>query len=233
MQSYRANHRNGVGMLSCGAKRSSDPQAEKWAVSDAQQLQRLKNGDREAFAALVREHHRALVGLATPLVGRADAEEVVQNAWLKAHRAIARFEGRSQLRTWLARIVINEAKMLLRRRGRELLVGDWSASDNPGDPLAERFKPRGGWQHPPAVWDTDSPDELLAREQLADCLDRLLQTMPANQRALLELRDASGMSFDAICNELSLSASNARVTLHRARAQLFKLVDHYQETGEC
>ena len=57
--------------------------------------------------------------------------------------------------------------------------------------------------------------------------------MPDQQRAMLELRDASGLGFDEICNELTITASNARVLLHRARTQLFKLVDHYQETGEC
>lgn len=200
---------------------------------DSEQLQKLKAGDQTLFAELVRDHHRALIALAVPIVGRSEAEEVVQNAWLKAHQAIGQFEGRAQIRTWLGRIVINEAKMQLRQRGRELLFSDWQSDDESGDALADRFSHSGSWQSPPMQWDMDTPEGLLMREDLANCLEELLNAMPPNQRAILELRDTSGFSFEEICNELSLSASNARVILHRARSQLFKLVDHYEETGEC
>ena len=70
-------------------------------------------------------------------------------------------------------------------------------------------------------------------DALRDCLENLLTALPEHQRALLEMRDSSDLPFDEICNTLSISASNARVLLHRARAQLFKLVNRYQETGEC
>lgn len=197
------------------------------------ELQQLKKGDRSRFAILVRDHHRALVALVTPIVGASESEEVVQNTWLKAYRSIAGFEERSQIRTWLARIAINEAKMQLRQRKRELLFSDWGEPNQSGDPMEAHFKQDGHWREPPATWHTDSPDNLLTREQLAECLEKLLANMPANQRALLEMRDASGLDFEEICNELTISASNARVLLHRARTQLFKLVNHYEETGEC
>lgn len=200
---------------------------------DSEELQRLKEGDQSLFAELVRDHHRALIAFAVPIVGQSEAEEVVQNAWLKAHQAIDRFEGRAHIRTWLGRIVINEAKMQLRQRGRELLFSDWRCDNESDDALADRFSHNGSWQTPPTQWDMDTPDGLLMREDLASCLEELLNAMPANQRAVLELRDTTGFSFEDICNELSLSASNARVILHRARNQLFKLVDHYEETGEC
>src|SRR5690606_8094698 len=200
---------------------------------DRETLQRLQAGDQALFADLVRDHHRALIALAVPIVGHSEAEEVVQNAWLKAHRAIARFEGRAHIRTWLGRIVINEAKMQLRQRGREQLFADWQSADESGEALAERFSANGHWQLPPTQWDMDTPEGLLMRDDLANCLEELLNAMPANQRAVLELRDTTGFSFEDVCNELSLSASSARVILHRARSQLFKLVDHYEETGEC
>lgn len=203
------------------------------AIVNSDSFQKLKKGDTTLFAELVRDHHRALIALATPIVGRSEAEEVVQNAWLKAHQRIGQFEGRAQIRTWLSRIVINEAKMQLRQRSRELLFSDVRDSDDSGDTLAERFNHRGGWRLPPSKWEMDTPENLLMREDLADCLEELLDAMPRNQRALLELRDSAGLSFEEICNELSLSASNARVILHRARTMLFKLVDHYEETGEC
>jgi len=196
------------------------------------ELTALKSGDREAFSRLVRQHHRALLALVTPMVGASDAEEVVQNGWIKAYQAIAGFESRSQIRTWLGRIVINEAKMKLRGGRREFTFSDFETEDEE-DPFADRFIPDGHWGHAPSQWDLGSPESLLSTEQLADCLDRLLQRMPDNQRAVLEMKDSADFSFDEICNETGLSASNVRVILHRARSQLFSLVDHYQETGEC
>lgn len=194
-------------------------------------LERLRTGDETAFTELVREHHRALVALARTLVGDNDAEEMVQMAWIKAHAALGGFEGRSRLRTWLSSIVLNEARMALRARRRESLTGD--ADVMGGDDFMDRFFASGHWRQPPSNWGNDSPEALLMNEQLFDCLDRLLASLPGHQRALLELRDVNGQSFESICNILSISASNARVLLYRARRQLYQLVDHYQETGEC
>lgn len=194
------------------------------------QLQALQAGDDAAFRDLVRDHHRALMAVAIAIVGSSDAEEVVQIGWIKVHQNIGSFEGRASLRTWLTRIVINESKMWLRKHKRERSLQVDLDSEAP---LADRFKEGGHWSKPPVAWHNESPDDLLMVSELADCLDQLLGNMPGQQRSLLEMRDTGGMPFDEICNELGISASNARVLLHRARTQLFKLVDHYQETGEC
>ena len=193
----------------------------------------LKTEDKTQFSILVRDHHRALIALATPIVGSSEADEVVQIAWIKAYKAIATFEGKSQIRTWLSRIVINEAKMQLRARNKETLFSDLGSTDSDGDLLEDRFSQNGHWATPPTNWHYDSPEALLMSDDLAKCLERILTAMPSNQRAILEMRDTSELPFREICNNLSISASNARVLLHRARAHLFKLVDHYQETGEC
>ena len=198
--------------------------------SDHSLLEQLRARDETAFAELVRRYHRALIGLAASLAGANDAEEIVQNSWIKAHAAIENFEGRSTLRTWLSSIVLNEARMYLRKHKRECFISDLAGGD---DAFLDRFNADGRWQKPPAHWDSDTPETLLMNEQLLDCLDELLRTMPDNQRAMLELRDVGGQSFASICDGLSVSASNARVLLHRARRQLYQLVDHYQETGEC
>jgi len=86
-----------------------------------QELQALRNGDQQQFSLLVRAHHMALLALATPIAGQSNAEEVVQSAWLKAYKAISTFEGRANIRTWLGKIVINEARMKLRANKREYL----------------------------------------------------------------------------------------------------------------
>ena len=153
----------------------------------------------------------------------------MQDAWIAAHRAIAKFEGRSQLRTWLTRIVINQAKMMLRKRGREI---QFDPTDDP-DALAHRFHNDGHWQQPPQHWELAGPDNLLTREELRRCMEKHLHFMPDSQRLVLELRDLQGLPAEDVCNMLELSASDVRVLLHRARARLFEMVDHFQETGEC
>ena len=179
-------------------------------------VQALRAGDESAFRDLVRDHHRALIAVAAAMVGPSDAEEVVQLGWIKVHRSISAFEGRSSLRTWLTRIVINESKMWLRKYKRERTLH--VDIDSPA-PMHDRFNSNGHWSQPLVAWHNDGPDDLLMVSELADCLNRLLGAMPGQQRSLLEMRDAGGMPFDEICNELTISASNARVLLHGARQQ--------------
>lgn len=193
-------------------------------------LDRLRAGDRAAFARLVQAHHNRLLATARTLVSPADAEEAVQESWIAAHRALPKFEGRSALLTWLTRIVINQARMQLRRSGREIL---FDPQETGGDALDHRFGKNGHWKQPPLKWELNGPDALLTRDELQDCLEKNLNAMPENQRLVLQLRDIQGLDFDGICNILDVSTSNVRVLLHRARARIFQLVDHFQETGEC
>ncbi len=193
-------------------------------------LERLQQGDRDAFSRLVETYHRRLVSTARGLLSAGEAEDAVQNAWISAYKALPDFEGRSRLQTWLTRIVINEAKMRLRGGGRELTLN----VDGEGhDALAERFKDDGHWARPPVRWGVASPDELLTSDELAECMRKTLNNLPEKQRLVLELRDIQGEELDDICNSLNVSASNVRVLLHRARTRLFAVVDHFRETGEC
>jgi len=193
-------------------------------------LARLRSGDRDAFARLVRRHHHDLLVVTRAMLDGGQAEEAVQDAWVAAWRALPRFEGRSSLRTWLTRIAVNEARMRLRRAGREVTF-----DPSPGDrtALAERFDTTGHWQPAPGHWPIDSPEALLEESDLRDCLEHTLAALPANQRLAVELRDLQGHDMDTICNMLELGASNVRVLLHRARMRLFAMLEHYQETGEC
>lgn len=199
--------------------------------NEAELLKRLQAGDKQAFATLVREYHRKLLAMARAIVGESIADEVVQEAWLSAYKAIGRFEGRSSLKTWLMRIVINEARTRLRHESR-LISLDTSPFDDV-EPMESRFDETGHWAQAPVTWSADSPEELLTGEQLADCLEHTLAQMPRMQRAALTLRDMEGVELAEICNILTVSESNVRVLLHRARQRVFNLVDHYQETGEC
>jgi RNA polymerase sigma-70 factor, ECF subfamily len=197
---------------------------------DATELGLLRAKDHGAFHRLVKTHHRVLIAVARGIVGASEAEEVVQIAWIKAFDALPSFEGRAALRTWLSRIVMNEARMQRRSRRREVFLEDLGAAD---DPLDHRFAPDGHWSQPPTDWHSGDPASLLSADALQQCLDKLMVSMPELQRILVELRDMAGLEFAEICNTLDISASNARVLLHRGRLRVFKMVDHFQETGEC
>ncbi len=200
-------------------------------MDDSEQLARLRQQDKAAFAALVRQQHGKLKAVARALVGSAEAEEVVQEAWLSAWRALPGFEGRSSLKTWLTRIVLNAAYARLRKREQTLSL-DEVAGEHPS--FWDRFDPDNGhWQQGPFSWRSDRPDGLLQQSELGDCLQKNLERLPALQHAVFTLRHVEDMEPDDICNALAISASNVRVLLHRARLKLFQVVEHYQETGEC
>jgi len=201
-------------------------------VDDAALLVRLRSGEKAAFEELVRQHHGAMMRAAAAIIGDAQAEEAVQEAWLAAIRHLHDFEGRSSLKTWLFSIVINEARGRLRKTKREVLIDDQD-SRNEGLFDPGRFLCDGHWAHEPALWHDQSPEALLSHEDFLHCLGKLLDTLPDIQRSVLTLRDYQGLEVETICNILSVSASNMRVLLHRARAKVYTMVDLYEETGTC
>lgn len=191
----------------------------------------LSPGDKdEAFAALVAAHHGGMLAVARAILGENDAEEAVQDAWISAYKALDGFEGRGPIRNWLISIVVNEAKMRLRKQGRELTFDFLNVESGP---LAQCFNRKGSWRSPPSAWECSSPEELLEEQDLLECIEKTLCTMPANHRLVLELRDLQGVESDEICNVLNVSSSNIRVMLHRARAEMFAMIERYYETGKC
>lgn len=200
------------------------------ADTDHALLLRLIAGEKQAFVELVRIYHAPMRRVAAAIVGDAQAEEAVQEAWLAAMRNLAGFQRRSSLKTWLFTIVGNEAKSRLRKARREVSVEDLG-SGTPFDP--NRFAADGHWAAPPPAWHDESPEALLAYEDFRHCLDKTLAGMPAAQRTVLMLRDEEGLELEAICNILDISASNVRVLVHRARARVYAMVEHFEETGTC
>ncbi|MGH8493218.1 MAG: RNA polymerase sigma factor [Moraxellaceae bacterium] len=201
-------------------------------MTEQELIQRLLRRETEACSFWVREHHGRLLVVARSIVGDAQAEEVVQEAWIAAFRALAQFEGRSTLRTWLTRIVINAARGRLRVQKRMPTI---SLDDDSGEglPLSERFDGSGHWSPALAQWEADSPEEILSREQLADCLRFYLGELPPAQQSALLLRDQSGLEFAEIAETLSTTEANVRVLLHRARLKLLAVINRYEEEGEC
>jgi RNA polymerase sigma-70 factor, ECF subfamily len=183
---------------------------------DVDLVRRLRAGDEAAFAALVRRYQAPLVRLASSFVSsREVAEEVVQETWLGVVRGIERFEGRSSIKTWLFRILVNQARTAGVREHRSIPVdlGDEAAVP------AVRFDRDGEWATPPAPW-TDEVDARLDAKVLAGRLKDMVPGLPAAQRQVFTLRDVEHMSADEVCDVLDLTEGNQRVLLHRARSRL-------------
>lgn len=169
-----------------------------------------------------------MLAVACFYLDKASAEDVVQDTWVAVAGAIKRFEGRSSLKTWLHRIVANRAKNILRTLNREVQV-DFSDTLDPA--LASRFRGDGRWALP--MSSSGSPEALMEKGGLRDCLDKHLSQLPEAQRSALMLYEAHQNKSEDVCNILGVSASNLRVLLHRARQRIFLMVEKYQETGEC
>jgi RNA polymerase sigma-70 factor (ECF subfamily) len=210
---------------------------EGGSPAQARLLDRLRGGDRTAFAELVDAWSPMLLRVALLHVStRASAEEVVQETWLAVIRQLDRFEGRSSLRTWVFRILENQA----RTRGvREARAVPWSSAFGDGHPDDDgptvdpaRFRGPGdqwpgGWtmEGLPAGWPEDAAMAAEVRRELGAALDEL----PARQRTVVELRDVHGLTSDEVCERLGVSPGNQRILLHRGRARLrARLEDVYR-----
>ena len=203
-------------------------------------LERLRQGDEAAFTTLVDRYHAGMVRLALTFVAnRAAAEDVAQEAWLGVLRGLSTFEGRSSLRTWIYRIVINRAKTRGVRDGRTIPFSDlmYNSADTAqsadgselfgaiGEPRAEH------WISRPSSWE-DLPEERLLSLEVRNHVYQAIDHLPENQRAVISLRDLEGWSSPEVCNVLGLSETNQRVLLHRARMRVRTELEAYLASGE-
>lgn len=200
-------------------------------ADDSELLSRLLAGDQQAFRTLVATYQGAMRAVAIAIVGSAHADEVVQDAWLAAVRNLDGFQGRSSLKTWLLTITANTAKSRLRKVRRDVSLDDLPAPHGSIDET--RFAVDGHWSPAPLAWHEDSPEALLAEDELRQCLEKTLLSLSELQRSVLLLRERQGLELEEICNLLEVSLSNVRVLLHRARLKVFATVEHFEETGEC
>jgi RNA polymerase sigma-70 factor (ECF subfamily) len=194
-------------------------------------IERLRRGERAAIEQLVRTHHGFLLGMVIPLVGAELAQDVVQETWVKALRAMGDFEGRASLRTWLAQIALNTARSRRRTQCREKGSSEWG--HDPGSPLAERFGQDGHWNDPPAAWHYSTPEALLTEAELRGCIDKHLQLLPPDQQTIVRLRELEGLELLEIAAITELSEGNVRVLLHRARQKLHAMIDNFHRVGTC
>jgi RNA polymerase sigma-70 factor (ECF subfamily) len=192
----------------------------------------LREGDESAFLEIVGRYHASMLRVAQVFVqSPAVAEEVVQETWLAVLEGIARFEGRSALRSWIFRILANRART---RAQREARTQPFSSMEEEGDgPTVDpaRFLPDdhpqwpGHWSAPPSPW---ADARLMAGETLA-LAQRAIDALPSRQKQVILLRDVEGCSPEEVCEALGLSDGNQRVLLHRARAAVRAALESQME----
>jgi len=212
----------------------NDPPAIRASDEDLRVLQALRAGDEPTFAMLVDRYRAPMLRVAQMYVStRAVAEDVVQDAWVGVLRGLDAFEGRSSLRTWIFRILVNTAKTRGQREGRSTPFSSvWAPGEDEPAVDPDRFFPDDhpsaprGWTSLPARWDVIPEERLLGNETLAR-IREAIDALPPNQREVIRLRDVLGWGSSEVCNALEISETNQRVLLHRARAKVRRALETY------
>ena len=169
-----------------------------------------RNGDIGAFEQLVRRYDRNVFRIAQHITqNREDAEDVVQDAFLKAFQNLGQFQGQSKFYTWLVRIAVNEALMRLRRRRPERMVSLDEDVKTEEDSMPREV----------ADW-SPNPEQLYSQAELKDILSKTIQGLPPGFRTVFVLRDVEGLSTEETAEALNLSIPAVKSRLLRARLQL-------------
>ena len=170
-------------------------------------IERARGGDREAFSVLVSRHASVILSAAWRIVGeRAEAEDVAQETFLAAFRALPGFRAESRFATWLYRIAVNKCRDRLRARAArpevEATPGD-SAPEAVGETVEHR-----------------SPEEVLLQRQRASSLEQAIRRLPELYREAFVLRHVEGLSYEDMSQALGVDGSTLRMRVYKARAQL-------------
>lgn len=181
-------------------------------------LQRAREGDGLSFEQLVASHAPRLLGLARRLVGNHDqAEDVVQEAFLRLHRSLASFRGDSSIGTWLYRTVTHLAIDHLRREKLRQRIFFFRASNDDPDPLSSAADSR------------PRPDHALAAGELNRALEQALNRLSPRQRSIFILRHHEGLSIREVAETLGLEEGTVKAHLHRAVTALRLVLKPFRE----
>ncbi len=180
-------------------------------------LEKLRAGDPAAFAQLVEANQRNVYNLALRMLNNSqEAEDVLQETFLSAYKALPSFEGRSNLSTWLYRIASNASLMRLRKKQPETTSMDEPLELEEGDSLPRQF----------VDWSSVPEDKLLSVESRR-VMDRAVAELPEGLRIVFILRDIEGLSTQETGEALELSESAVKTRLHRARLALREKLSAY------
>ena len=183
----------------------------KFGTTESELIRRVCQGDKEAFYSLVHPCERGVFTAAMSILNNpADAEEVAQEAVLKAFSALPRFRGESKFSTWLIQITINEARLKLRKHRRHLYESvDEQQTDQNGDYFPKDY----------ADW-REIPSETIHRKELREALQRALNSLPTKYREVLILRDVQHLNIQETAQALGITEGTVKTRLLRARLQM-------------
>jgi RNA polymerase sigma-70 factor, ECF subfamily len=181
-----------------------------------------REGEMQAFSELVRRYEGKIFRLAQHVTqNREDAEDVLQETFMKAYEHLDQFQGNSKFYTWIVRIAVNQALMKLRRRKTDRSVSLDESIDTGEDMVVREV----------AAWD-ESPEQLYSREELGSILDTAIQSLEPPYRSVFVLRDIDELSTEDTAEALGLSVPAVKSRLLRARLQLReKLTRYFKRKG--
>jgi len=174
---------------------------------DQQLVERAQRGDKRAFELLVEKYQRKLARLLSRLIrDPGEVEDVTQEAFIKAYRALPSFRGDSAFYTWLYRIGINTAKNYLVAMGRRAPTStDVEAEEAEGQEGGELLR------------DINTPDSLLLTKEIGDTVNAAIESLPEELRSAIQLRELDGMSYDEIAKLMDCPIGTVRSRIFRAR----------------
>lgn len=179
--------------------------------TDQQLVERVQQGDKRAFDLLVLKYQHRILALVTRFVHDShEAQDVAQEAFIKAYRALTNFRGDSAFYTWLYRIAINTAKNYLVARGRRPPDSDIAAED------AEYYDGESSLKN------IQSPERELLRDEIEQMVNRTLQLLPGDLRMALTLREFEGLSYEDIASVMECPVGTVRSRIFRAREAIDK-----------
>ena len=184
-------------------------------TDDRELVAKAQRGDGTAFAELVARHQRQLYRLALRMTGsEADAQEVLQEAFLNAYQKLPNFRGEAQFSSWLYRIAANSALMRLRRKRR----APDALQDQPLELQGPKFSVEG-FLEPQNDWSQRADTQMMDRE-LGQAIDQAVTALPEDYRTVFLLKDVDGLSNEEIASALDLTVPAVKSRLHRARLAL-------------
>jgi RNA polymerase sigma-70 factor (ECF subfamily) len=183
-------------------------------VTDEALVKRVQAGDKKAFDLLVLKYQNRVIHLVNRyLRDPSEAQDVAQDAFIKAYRAIATFRGESAFYTWIYRIAINTAKNHMMNRSRR------PAEEDIDPEVAEQF------EGVDSLKDVDTPDAILVSEEIAVIIQHALDDLPSELRIAISLREFDGLSYDEIAETMSCPVGTVRSRIFRAREFIEKRLE--------
>jgi RNA polymerase sigma-70 factor (ECF subfamily) len=190
-------------------------------VSDLSLVRRVQRGDKGAFDALVRKYQHKLVKLVTRYVRNpAEAEDIAQEAFIKAYRALPQFRGDSAFYTWLYRIAINTAKNAVVSRDRSPVDYDFDR-----DSIDESYDMQG------RLKDSETPEGLVLTDEIRQTVNAAIEQLPEDLRTAIVLRELEGLSYEQIAASMGCPVGTVRSRIFRAREAIDQRLREVFEGG--